>query len=147
MSPKIAISEKPAAGQPGRPTRELIDKIVEWLLQDSYFEVACQACGLTPSTGSDWKERGKQEAVRIAAGEAPRKKESPYLRFFLAIEQAEAQVEAEDILYIRGGRPDWQAKAWIRERRNFGRWGKKETIEHTGKDGKPIQSVTRVVDT
>ncbi len=126
------------AGRPSKINPEIIAKILSWISEDSYFEVACRACGISRQTGYNWLERGKKEAERIDAGEPPYEADALYLYFYYRVDQAEAQCEVEDVRYIRGGFADWQSKAWIRERKNFDRWGRKETREVTGKDGKPL---------
>lgn len=139
---EIIMQKKQTTKQCGRPTKitaVIIAKITEYLMEDNYFEVACAACGITRQTGYNWLERGEKESQRIDSGEIPYESETLHLEFFYAVEKAQAMAEVEDIRYIRGGFPDWQAKAWIRERKNFERWGKKESHEVTGKDGKPIE--------
>jgi hypothetical protein len=139
------MSATKTRGRPTKITSELIKKIVRLIKADNYFDVACRACGITRQTGYNWLERGKVEAQRIESGGTP-VDEPLYVEFFYSVDQAEAQAECEDIRYIRSGYQDWQARAWIRERKCFERWGKKESHEITGKDGKPIETVTRVVD-
>ncbi|MDP3937833.1 MAG: hypothetical protein Q8R92_06825 [Deltaproteobacteria bacterium] len=36
--------------------------------------------------------------------------------------------------------PEWTANAWHLERKHPERWGRKERVEHTGKDGGPIDA-------
>ncbi len=132
-------TEKRHCGRPTKINPEIIARITEYLREDNYFETSCCACGITKQTGYNWLERGEKENLRIEAGEIPYESEALHLEFYYAVEQAQAMAEVEDIRYIRGGFPDWQSKAWIRERKNFERWGKKESHEITGKDGGPIQ--------
>ena len=137
---------KQSAGRPTKITSAIISKITEYLMEDNYFEVACAACGITRQTGYNWLERGEKESQRIESGEIPYESEALHLDFFYAVDHAQAMAEVEDIRYIRGGFPDWQAKAWIRERKNFERWGKKESHEVTGKDGKPIETKNTIIN-
>ena len=37
--------------------------------------------------------------------------------------------------------PIWQADAWLRERKNPDRWGRRDRMEHSGKDGGDIKIV------
>jgi hypothetical protein len=125
----------PGAGRPTKLTPAVLAQIREAVLFDCYFEVACRAAGITKKTGYNWKERGEKEADRVEADEVPNDAETLYMEFYLAIDQAEAQAEMEDIKYIRGGFPEWTGKAWIRERKSHQRWGKIERHEVTGADG------------
>ncbi len=121
-------TNKTKRGRPSSLTREILLQIKEAILDDSYFEVACRAAGVTPKTGYNWRDRGEKEAERIDKGEVPYEDEALYLEFFLSIDQADAQAEQEDIRYIRYGFSDWQSKAWIRERKSRERWGRVEKV-------------------
>ena len=114
-------------GRPPKINPEIIEKIVSYVEASNYIEVACLACGISESTYYSWKEQGE------------RNPDSVYGRFLESVKKAEANAEVEDIAYIREGRDNWQARAWIRERKAYQRWGRKDRHEVSGKDGKPIE--------
>jgi len=64
------------------------------------------------------------------------------LLFVEAMEKAEADAEVADIALIRGaaGGGQWQAAAWIRERKNPERWGRRDAskVEVSGVGGGPV---------
>jgi hypothetical protein len=122
-------------------TRELIDRLVTYIREDNYFDTSCRACGLSKYTAYTWLEAGRKELERIESGCTPDPELACYVDFYNAITQAEAEAEVEDIAYIRRGGPDWQAKAWIRERKNFEHWGRKEGRQITGNNGEPVKIV------
>ena len=76
-------------------------------------------------------------------------KEGKYHDFYEVVTRVQAEAEVIDIARIKkAGEESWQALAWIRERKNPARWGRKQVIEHTGKDGQPIQfeaTMTKVI--
>ena len=114
-------------GRNTKLTRELQDRLLQSILADNYFETACWFCGITPKTGYNWLNKGDKTKSGI------------YHDFFIAFHKAEAIAEVGDIAYIKAGKENWQSRAWIRERRNMDRWGKRERVEHTGMNGGPIQ--------
>ncbi len=126
---------------PYKLTEAIIAEIREAMLNDCYFEVACRASGICKKTGYNWFNRGQTEVERIEKGETPSEDEVLCLQFYIAMDQAEAQAEKEDIRYIRYGFKDWQGKAWIRERKNRERWGQR--VEHTGEGGGPVQLLVK----
>lgn len=134
----------PTYDHPGRPTKftpETIKKLLTALSQGNYRETACRYAGISHQTLRNW----------IAKAETP---DAPpeYVEFLEALEKAEADAEVLDIAIIRqaaqGG--TWQAAAWIRERKNPERWGRREAskVEVSGPDGGPIElRATLGVDT
>jgi transposase-like protein len=128
---------------PGRPTKfnkERCDKIITALQAGNYREVACRYAGISNQTLRNWLKQAENP-------DAP----PEYLEFLAAIEKAEADAEVADIALIRRSAQDgqWQAAAWIRERKNPERWGRRDAskIEVTGADGGPVDMrVTLGVD-
>ncbi len=147
----LKLPRRPAILTPG-----LIKKIVRYIRADNYFETSCRACGITKQTGSSWLKRGEAEALRLEIeyeradkGETTAPVTNPveeiYLEFFLAVDKADAEAEAEDIRDIRNGCDGWQSKMRLRESRDFKHWGRKERFEHTGEDGKSLFPAKKVV--
>ena len=99
------------------PSEKLTRAVCAVIRQGNYPEVACRAFGIPSTTFRSWATAGFQD---IAAGKA-----SPYSVFVMAVDAADAQAEIQDISLIRKGIRDWQALAWLRERKSFQRWGAK----------------------
>ena len=102
------------------------------LEEDNYRETTVDSVGISRSTFYRWLSRGEKECDGI------------YHEFYHAVLKAEAKAEIADIAYIKAGRENWQARAWIRERKNPDRWGRRERqdIRVSDAEGKPL--VTRV---
>lgn len=63
-----------------------------------------------------------------------------YFEFFESVKKAEAQAVARNVAVIQSAAKDsWQAAAWWLERKYPQEWGKKDRLEHVGKDDEPIQ--------
>ena len=94
----------------------------------NYRCVAANFAGISPQTLYEWIKKGKAQ------------KEGVYRDFLEALKQLESEVEAETIGIIRKAAIDqWQAAAWMLERKHYKRWGRKERQEITGKDGGSIK--------
>lgn len=113
-------------GRKSKLTPELQAELLRYISADNFFETACWAVGITPKTGYNWLKRGERESSGI------------FREFYLAAKRAEALSEIADIAYIKAGKDNWQSRAWIRERKSWKRWGRKEKHEVTGEDGQPI---------
>jgi len=118
-------------GRPTKLTPEVSEKIVTALRGGNYREVACRYAGISYQTFRTWLKRAEEQ-------QAP----PEYLEFAAAVEKAEADAEVADIALIRRAAQDgsWTAAAWVRERKNPERWGKKDrtAVELTGPDGGPL---------
>jgi transposase-like protein len=139
------MSTTPVASydHPGRPTKfnpERCEKIITALRGGNYRETACKYAGISNQTLRNWLKQAENP-------DAP----PEYMEFLCAVEKAEADAEVADIALIRRSAQDgqWQAAAWIRERKNPERWGRRDAskIEVTGADGGPVDMrVTLGVD-
>ncbi len=125
----MATKKEKTAGRPTKLTLDLQNELIDLLKEDNYFETACWAVGITPKTGYNWLKRGEKDSEE--------RRRSVYREFYDAVKRADAEAEITDIAYIKAGNPNWQARAWIRERRSRLRWGRQQ-IELTGKDGTPL---------
>lgn len=99
----------------------------------NYNTVVCQYLGIHESTWYKWLQEGRDAKRGI-------KKE-----FFDTIKKAESHAEIRNVQVIQNAtNENWQASAWYLERKFHDRWGRKDHInanlEHTGKDGGPIES-------
>lgn len=87
----------------------------------NYVTVACIAAGISYDTYRRWMKIGK-----IAADGPADEEHVPFARFYLGTRQAMA--DAELALQSRidsASRVEWQAAAWLLERRHHKRWGKR----------------------
>lgn len=100
---------------PDRPralTKEVQEKILRYVTDGSYLNIACRAAGISYSAFAWWRKRceeGDPDASWLAD-------------FFELIKDASAVAEVEAISHLRQGQPGWQANAWFLERRFRNRW-------------------------
>jgi transposase len=118
-------------GRPTKFTPERTTKLITALRAGNYRDTACKYAGISFQTLRNW--------IKIAESpDAP----AEYVEFLDAIEKAEAEAEMVDIGIIRQAAQEgqWQAAAWVRERKNPERWGRRDAskIELTGSDGGPV---------
>lgn len=112
-------------------TPDTRDKIIQALRGGNYRKVAAEYAGITYVTLRNW----------LLLAEDPHAPPE-YVEFLASVQKAEADAEVADIARIRQASAEgsWQAAAWIRERKNPDRWGRKDRaqLEITGADGGPI---------
>jgi transposase len=106
-------------------TGDLIERITRLIGDGNYIEVACAAVGIGKTTFYRWLERGEKAETGV------------YRDFWNAVKKAEAESESKYVGVIRDAANSgtWQAAAWWLERRYPDRWGKKDQMALTGKDG------------
>ncbi len=115
-------------------TPELQDKLVNSIRAGNYAEVAARAAGISKDTFYKWLLRGG-------------KGEEPFKSLADAIETATAESEQADVAQMfHHGKKSWQATAWRLERKNPKKWGRKDSLELTGDDAKPIAVRSAKVD-
>ncbi len=136
IKPKKARGTKginTAAGET-KWTPQLQQKLVNLIKAGNYAEVAARACGIHKDTFYKWLLRGGQ-------GEEPFKSLSD------AVEIAAAEAEALDVFNMaKHSNKHWQAAAWRLERKNPKKWGRKDALELTGDEDKPIAVRSAKVD-
>lgn len=116
---------------PVKLTPEMTERVAKYIRAGNFIETASAASGIHKSTLYDWLKRGARERQRVAASATARvrKSEALYVAFSEAIEKAQAESEARDILLIgQAAKSDWKAAAWRLERKypqRFGRTGRK----------------------
>jgi len=107
-------------------TQELQDKIVLSIKAGNYAEVAARAAGISKDTFYKWLIRGGQG-------------EEPFKGLADAVEMAAAAADERDVtLLANHASKHWQAAAWRLERRNPKQWARKDSLELTGDENKPI---------
>lgn len=123
------MGEKKKMGAPTKLTKELIERVVTYLQKGAYVETAAAAAGISKETFYHWLHQGAN-------------KESGLMRDFSdAVEKAQADSELRDLEIIDKAAESgqWKASAWRLERRNYKRWGIKQTLEHISKDNETIE--------
>lgn len=123
-------------------TPELQATICEYLSYGNFIETAAAAVGIDQSTLRRWLKRGRRELQRLQL--EPHSEADPneliYLNFCKAVDEAEAQAEVEGLRMLKAhSHEDWRAIAWRLERKSFNRWGRRQAIEHSGPEGRPVQ--------
>jgi hypothetical protein len=115
-------------------TTELQDKLVEMIRAGNYAEVAARACGISKDTFYKWLLRGG-------------KGEQPFAALADAIETASAEAQARDVFMMaKHSSKHWQAAAWRLERKYPKLFGRKDSLELTGDDDKPLAVRSAKVD-
>lgn len=107
-------------------TPELTAKIVNLILAGNYIEVAARANGIDGKTLRKWLKLGGMGDPR-------------YAPLAEAVQDAAAKGEALDVANIaKHAQKDWRASAWRLERKHFRRWGRRDSLEITGDEDKPL---------
>lgn len=122
--------KKPVSKQPrpaGRPTKldsDTQQKFLDAVREGLPYSTACALAGIGETTFAVWRQRADAEP------------DSPYAGFMRALKEAEAEAEAANVKRIRSAADNgqWQAAAWILERRHPDKWGRTERSEqqHSG---------------
>jgi transposase len=114
-----------------RPTKfdaDVAARILTAIRVGNYMETAAAHAGISKDTLYAWLRKGA------------RAKSGPLREFSDAVQKAIADAEVRNVAVIqRAAQKHWQAAAWHLERTNHERWGRKDTIQHTGKDGGPVR--------
>jgi transposase len=130
--------------KPGRPLKlnqEIQDKICDAIRAGNYIETASAYAGVSKDSLYRWLKRGAREKQRLEKDSKAKvdKKEALFVRFSDAIEKALADAEVRDVALIgKAAEDQWQAAAWRLERKFPNRWGRRVALEHSGKEGSPI---------
>jgi hypothetical protein len=106
-------------GRPSKLTPERISRLIEAIRAGHTREGAATLAGISKSTFNGWLASAKEPGA-----------DQEFLLFLDAVKSAE--VEAEDALLaiIRSAAPkQWQASAWLLERRYPDRWGRRVKAE------------------
>jgi hypothetical protein len=127
-NPPVDLSDSRATGRPiGRPslfTPEAQAKIIMAVQAGNFLDTAARYAGVTYDTFRNWMVRGEKELARLAHPSAkPRESEAPFVDFFKAVTEAEAQAEVAAVSHwqtaIQG---NWQAAAAFVKSRHRRRW-------------------------
>ncbi len=101
-------------------TPETQRRIYQAIRAGNYKEVACQFAGISGTTLRNWVNRGKES--REKGNDKCR-----YYYFLRGLEEAEAEAEVRNVAVIqKAAEKQWQASAWILERRHPERWARND---------------------
>jgi len=104
----------------------------------NYLETASAFAGVSPSTLRDWVRRGVRDTEEG--------KQTVRADFSAALEKAQADAEAGGVARIgAAAAKQWQAAAWLLERKHHEKWGKKQEIKVRITDGAVAEKVMGVV--
>ena len=121
------------AGRKSKLTKELIEEAVKLIKVGNYAVVVANYLGIGETTWYRWLQEGEQAKSGL-------KRE-----FWESIKKAEAVPEIRNVNIIQKAAEDnWQAAMTYLQRRFPERWGRRDfqvngEIQHTGKDGEPIE--------
>lgn len=126
----MTTKKKQPASKPrvnGRPTKldsATQQKFIDAVREGLPFSTACALAGIADTTFANWRHRAESEP------------DSLYFGFMQAVKEAEAEAEAANVKRIRSAADNgqWQAAAWILERRHPDKWARTERSEqqHSG---------------
>lgn len=103
-------------------------RICKAIRQGNYYQAAAASAGITYDSFRNWMKRGQKAKSGI------------FFDFFHAVKEAEAKAETSIVASWKSKIPkDYKAARDFLARRFPQRWAGKNTVEHTGKGGKPIQ--------
>lgn len=112
-------------GRKSKLTPEVTKIILETLRVGATFEAAAGRAGVDVSTIHHWRRSGKAED-----GEGKLEKTPELVEFALAVDRAIAEAETRLVGLVSKAAPkQWQAAAWILERRWAGQYGSKQKID------------------
>lgn len=118
------MKDKRKVGRPTKYTQEIGEKLCEIIAAGNYRQTAYQFVGVPKRTFEAWVERIPE--------------------FQHMILQAEQRAEIRCVtLIMKAAAEDPKHAEWWLERKCYPRWGRKDkqTLEHTGAAGGPIQIV------
>ena len=119
-------------------TPEIAEAIIEILKRGNYLTTAADYVGVTPQTVYNWLKRGDE--LKEQPDEDLTETERMFVSFFAGVKKANAFAEVKALDTIRNASAtNWQAAAWMLERKHSERWGRVQRTEITGADGGAIE--------
>lgn len=119
----VVEKHRKRVGRPTKLTEELIEDFGTLLSLGNYIETVCDFLGVERRTYNNWYAAGK-------------KKNGLYKKFFLTVKRAQADAEISLLAAVASGKPGWQSKAWMLERKGYDKWGRKQIMEVNDKPKK-----------
>lgn len=115
-----------ATARSGAPFR-VAKRIVKAVRGGNYLKPAAEAARVSEATFHRWMKAGREAKSGIQHD------------FYEAVKQAESEVELELAARIlKAAGEDWRAALALLERRHPERWGRRQSLEHTGAAGAPL---------
>jgi hypothetical protein len=109
--------------RPSALTPKVAERILSFLRQGNYVEVACKAAGIHKDTFYGWMQRAR----------SGKPEDETYAAFASEVDVALAEAEARDLQTILLASKDtWQAAAWRLERRHPDRWSRNDRMKVEG---------------
>jgi PHD/YefM family antitoxin component YafN of YafNO toxin-antitoxin module len=106
-------------GRPSKLTPERLEKILESLREGNYRDTAAEGAGIAYNTFREWEKKGGVE------------EKGKFHDFYESVKRAEAEGEQLHIRRINkaGEEGAWQADAWMLERKDPKKWGRKDATK------------------
>lgn len=126
------------AGRKSKLTKELIEEAAKYIRAGNYACVVANYLGIGESTWYRWLQEGE-----VAKSGLKRE-------FWESIKKAEAVPEIRNVNIVqKAAEENWQAAMTYLQRRFPERWGRRDyqvngEIQHTGKDGSPIEVENKI---
>jgi len=128
--------EKKAKKKQGRPSEfNKVSKIIVRLLErGNYRDTAARIAGISHTTLNNWIRDGE-------SGKDPEK-----IGFLAAVKEAESISEDKYLSVIeKAASKAWQASAWIMERKNYKKWGRRDPSKELINPEDVNQLVTNII--
>ena len=127
------MRKKAKCGPKTKLNENLIKELCNAVLHGAYVETAAVLCGISKETFYQWlKEANGPNPSRLC------------VKLSDSVKKSMAQSQMKDLARIEKAAENgqWQAAAWRLERKFPKEWGRQEKVqvEHSGPDGKPIQT-------
>lgn len=147
-------------GRPAVMTRGVVNKLLKGARDGLYLETNAPLAGVDVTTARRWLYQGASELNRLDRKQTEREQGyevpdqdldmreqcKPYVEFCTAYKKAQAEGEKKLLDRIgEAGADHWQANAWRLERMHPSRYARPQRVEHTGKDGGPIETRGMVI--
>lgn len=145
QAPKAVAKRTPKpkpTGRPSKATDEVFKKITDAVKAGVWIEQAAHLASIHPSTLYDWVSKGERaREMEEITGKAMSDADLRLAEFSESLKRARAEAEARNVSLIQKAAQDgtWQAAAWYLERSAPQRWGRRDRMEVTGKEGGSIE--------
>lgn len=126
-------------GRKSKINEELINKIAEYVEKGSFVKDACILVGIDEDTYYRWKQIGLEDRKA--------KQDTIYSDFLSRMEKSEVLQKQKHIdVFFKDDSKTWQKSAWWLERKFYDEFGRKDKLQHEGKDGGDIEIFVKITD-